>query len=172
MMNNFLIISNKAFQFLVDEFSFVVIKTESDPYGTQILYQNSTTAVRIRFEHRENKLFVLLMRLINGKLPEYPIFIKSDTIINSFYLDDIIDFYLQVSQNQEKINCNCPNNCELESIVLWSAASLKQFGRDILLGDFSTSPELQNIVLQRATQLEEERRNGPRPLRDTHSITK
>jgi hypothetical protein len=149
MRNNF--ITNNAFQFLVDEFGFKVVKTESDPYGVQILYQNSTTAVSISYEQRENKLYILLMRLINGNMPKYPIFIKSDTIINSFYLDDIINHKLHKTSGKESTDYQYPINSELENIILWNAASLKKFGREILLGDFSIFPELQNIVQQRVT---------------------
>lgn len=70
---------NITFNYLEKEYYFREAKTEQNAFGYFITYQNATTAVRISYEPREAGVFILLSRLIDKKIPKYPIFIKPET---------------------------------------------------------------------------------------------
>jgi len=147
----------KIFQFLEDEFGFQIVASEQDLYGMDITYQNSTTAIEIRFEPRENRIFILLMRLIKGELPNYPIFIKNESEVNSFYLDDLIDLKTPSSKVKQKKFGDWLTSQDLENILIKYATVLKQYGTDILRGDFKVFSKLEKIVKVRTEVIKKQK---------------
>lgn len=137
----------RTFQFLVDNYNFKIKKTENSTYSTCILYQNSTTAVEICFEKRELQILVLLMKLIDDKIPKYPIFIQPDTVINSFYLDDLMALsFIEIKQKKwgDKLTAE-----DLQETLTKYANYLEEFGNDILKGNFKVFNELEKKVKNR-----------------------
>ena len=51
----------RAFKFLEVEYGFAVITAGTDPAETHITYANNTTAGDIRYELRDNIIFVYIM---------------------------------------------------------------------------------------------------------------
>lgn len=136
---------NTIFGYLEKEYGFKETKNEENRFGYYITYQNSTTAIRISYEPMECGVFVLLSRLINDDIPKYPVFIKPETIINSFYLDDIIKLKM-LSSEKELRNTSLLNEKELETVMNECAHNLKQYATDILKGNFKLFEELDVIV--------------------------
>ena len=80
----------QKFGFLEKEFGFALRSSERTSYGSHVTYSNQTTGVRVSLEPLEGGIFVELSRLADGELPSVPIFIGSDSVLNSFDLDDIL----------------------------------------------------------------------------------
>lgn len=138
----------RLFQFLVVEFGCDLIANERDNFGVYITYKNATTAIRISFEPREGGIFVLLSRLVGGNVPTYPIFIGPETVINSFYLDDIISLR-DPSKGMQQTLPKEITKTYLEKCLATYADALRQYGADILRGDFGLFRELEKVVKRR-----------------------
>lgn len=103
-------------------------------------------------------MFVDLIKLVNGKIPPYPIFIKPETELHWFDLKDLI--YLRAPQlkiEQPPIDSlfKPRRNFEkfIEKILIQYANSLEQYAIDVLKGDFRIFAELEKIVKKRAEEL-------------------
>lgn len=140
----------EIFSFLQSDFE-CSVSTIEDVYQTKVVYQNETTATIISFEPRESHVFVLLSRLIDGNIPPYPIFIKAETALNMFYLDDLINLRSPSWKIQQSDNITEQN---LERILTEYAKALKTYGQDVLNGDFTVFSDLEEIVKKRALQAE------------------
>ncbi len=143
----------KVFKFLEDEFDFEIVTSERDSFGSYITYQNSTTGIRFSLEPKEGGMFILLSRLIDGKIPDYPIFVGSGTPLNSFYLDDLISLRAQSLKVEQEIE-ELFNPNGLERVLVQYANILQQYAIDILKGDFQVFTELAEIVTKRAENLQ------------------
>ena len=143
----------KAFSFLIDDFSFREESLELDNWGIRLVFCNSTTGVRISYEPREGGIFVMLIRLVDGKLPDYPIFIDEDTVLNYFDLQDLLSIRIPCfKENNFEIG---KTNSEIENYIQQIAKNLRTKAEDILKGDFLIFSELERIVKERARQLNE-----------------
>ena len=139
---------------LEDKFGLKIITIEHGDYGDLINYQNETTGITIYNEPRDG-IFVTLFRLIDGKMPEHPIHIEADTILNSFDLEDIISFNTSKKNIGKKIKnyirkLNLPLKFDLAKTLTRYATDLEEHAADILNGDFKDFPELEKIVKRRA----------------------
>lgn len=146
-------ICRNQLRFLEDDFCFELLKTEREPYGVFVTYQNPTTAVRVSLEPADGGIFVLLSKLVHGRIPKYPIFIKPRTRLHSFYLNDIVrlkalkgasDFAWQKASTVAEISTS------LAAIAI----ILRRFASDILSGDFSVFVPLDRVVKARARTME------------------
>jgi hypothetical protein len=140
----------KHLAFLQNEFGFV-LNVEEKPYlGTYLLFQNKTTAIKVECEPSDRGVFVLVMRLNNGVLPLYPKFDNPNEVINTFYLEDIVNI---VRGNREKIvSSTSPKNevSLIEHQLSEVAAQLRSETANVLEGDFHIFPELEKLVKMRA----------------------
>lgn len=144
----------KHFKFLIERYGFKKLKPDKDAYGCRVTYIGKTTGVKVSYEYKDGGLFVLLARLINGKMPPYPVFVKPDSVLNQFYLEDIVAVKhpsFQLKQNFDDI-VN-PTLEELESSLSNYAEALQIYGQDILKGDFSIFSKLEERVKKRAEGL-------------------
>ena len=95
----------------------------------------------------------MLIRLVDGKLPDYPIFIDEDTVLNYFDLQDLLSVRIPcVKENNLEIGIT---NSEIENYIQQIAQNLRTKAEDILKGDFLIFSELERIVKERARQLNE-----------------
>lgn len=138
----------KIFRFLED-MDMCVVSEEENAYGVFITYLNKTTFVRISYEPREDGLFIFLSKLINGDVPEYPIFIDQDTEINGFYLDDLLSVRAPEEIKNFKERLSKEQRYEISEMLVFYASMLEKHAVDILQGDFYIFPELELIVKQR-----------------------
>jgi len=147
---NFEKICKKEFFFLVEEYDFKLknIKTENFEYN--IIYKSERVGITVKLERRENCVFILLHRLLNGKIPDYPIFIKRDTGINTFYFDDLL------SLRYPDFHINKPDN--LEKKLKKSAYLLSKYADDVLKGDFTIFSDLEKIVKGRVESISNRQR--------------
>lgn len=146
-------ICRNQLRFLENEYGFELVKTEREPYGVYMTYQNRTTALRISLEPAEGGIFVLLSKLVSGKIPRYPIFVKPRTQLHSFYLNDIV----QLKASKGASGCawrKASTAAEISTSLGEIAILLRTFASDILSGDFSVFVPLDRVVKARARSME------------------
>lgn len=142
---------HKIFRFLVDDFGFKIVSAERGPInvGIHITYQGRI-AVRVSFEPGENAVFICLIRLLDGKIPEYPLRYPR----NSFYVDELIDLKSPSLRVEQKDIGEPPSSEDLEAILKRYASALRQLGEEALRGDADVF-----LQLERARKREKERRS-------------
>jgi hypothetical protein len=143
---------------LEEKFGFKIVDFEQTGFGDYLTYQNATTGIKISYEPREGGIFALLSRLIDGKMPEYPIHIEADTILNSFDLEDIITLKLAKRGIGRKLKnyfrkYNFSRKTNLERNLARYAEELEEYAAYILNGDFGDFPEPDKIVKGRGKLL-------------------
>jgi hypothetical protein len=121
------------FHYLIDGFGFEVIEIDSQGLYDYVLYQNATTAVAITREPMDGYLEVTLMRLCNAELPSY-----EDTE-NGKLLPLLLD--RRAPQLNIKNNKVYDQSAQADVIAQYARA-LREYGSDILGGDFSIFPLL------------------------------
>ena len=149
LMNVFVECCHEAFQSLIREFDFKAVETRRDQFGTDVTFQNATTAINLGFEPRERHVFVMLYRLIDGNLPRYKSLMESDNDFeNRFDLDDLINLRAP-SLNVEKSFGGSPTRSDLEQILTQYATVLRRYASDVLDGDFQVFAQLGKTKLER-----------------------
>ena len=146
--DNFINLCKDAFGFLQEDFGFKLSKPKADSFGTTMIYMNSTTGVTVYFEPRENYILLMLHRLVNKKIPEYPVFFDKESIINSYYIDSLIklrkgntkDIDLALGKRRPYEPLKIRECLEAYSRLLRTTAA------DILCGNFSVFVDLERIL--------------------------
>lgn len=147
---------NKEFGFLTAEHGLKVMNTSKDTYGCYVTYCNDVVAVKVSYEIKDGGLFVMVCRMVNGKLPPEEIFVRSDTVLNSFDLEDVVALKEpSIELEQNFADPSKPTAKELETNLRIYAKALKTYAKDILGGDFSSFADLEKIVKRRANVLKE-----------------
>ena len=90
----------------------------------------------------------MLSRLINGKIPEYPIFVTREMTLHSYYLDDLVNLKMPDTPVRETTEDPLDER-EVKKLLAQGAAQLRELGGDILRGDFSVFDKLDKIVKAR-----------------------
>lgn len=141
----------KYFDFLVKKFNFKITKEEKEPYifSCKITYQNKTTAVEVSYDVREEGISVFICRLMDGKIPDYEIFINQDTKINRYSADHLISIR---SPNPDKEFPNIYHvkifppiydDQTIEKIIKEYARAIQKYALDIMQGNFSIFTKLE-----------------------------
>lgn len=171
MTESFFQFCDKYFRFLIEEFGCRIVGKKPDSFGGEVTYRNATTAVNVRYEQREHYVFILLCRLVRGKIPQEPIFVHPKTKLYSFYLDDLFTIRSPDTKIRRKpFGDKIPDLAlkeliqaytsepfterDLEHMIKTYAAGLQRYAADILRGDFAIFPELDKIVKKRAAEFE------------------
>jgi hypothetical protein len=103
---------------------------------------------------RDGGIFIMLCRMVNGKLPPYPIFVRRETVLNWFDLEDIVALKEpSIELEQDFADSDNPTAKELAENLKVYAGALKKYAKDILSGDFSSFAKLEKIVKKRADKL-------------------
>ena len=125
------------FKFLEEKYGFKVISVMKDPTEASITFANATTAIDVRFEPRDNFLFVYLIRLKNGKMPDNLLTQSTKKRFNRFDLDLLIEIRTpskKINQRQFKYPFS---KRDFREILSQYAEFIKTQAKDILQGDFT-----------------------------------
>jgi len=76
-------------------------------------------------------------------------FLKPETRIYSFYLDDIVSYQSPIWDKKQEIDKKYRNN-ELFNTLYYCSTMTKKYASNILLGNFDIFPKLEAIVKKRA----------------------
>jgi hypothetical protein len=146
---------SKHFSYLRSDYGLEKIAVEKSSYECYVTFSNKKIAVQVSLEMKDGGIFVMLIRLVDGKLPTYEVFIRPDTAINHFDLEDVVDLKNpEFSLEQEYSDESYPTIQELEENLSKYAEALRKYGKDILAGDFRLFPQLELVIRRRAGHLE------------------
>ena len=146
----------KEFGFLNAEYRLKATNIEKDVYGCYAIYSNDVVAVEIDFSIKDGGIFIMLCRMVNGELPAQEIFVRSETVLNRFDLEDVVNLKNpSMELEQDFVDLYNPTAKELVENLKVYAEALKKYAKDILSGDFSSFAELEKIVKRRANVLRE-----------------
>lgn len=155
----------EVFDFLSTDYNFKALKTEKDGYGCRVTLNNDTTGIQINYEPGSLRIWVLLQRLVNHQLPEYQLTPVPGYPSDYFYLEDIIvakDSRMGRSDllaEAGRIGMNTPITEEYLREKLHALADcVKQYAREVLVGDFSIFEGAQKILDVRVQQASVRRR--------------
>lgn len=131
----------EKFAFLIDEFGCQVMSRKYEDNAYTIIFQNKTTAIAVTYDQRETRIFILLMRLVAGMRPAYPVFGVSEDL---FYLDDLLSIRSPTLSFEPVSSWT-----DIEDRITAYARALHQFAVDVLTGNFDIFSELKRIVENR-----------------------
>lgn len=154
LYDRFEALTQEAFGFLENDYGFKLLKTMRDRYSVTMLYQNLTTGIEIEFEPRENKIWLMLYRLISGQLPKYPNALDIDNdLTNRFDLDSLIELKAPGFLARHEGQHNLLSESGLQWAVVEAATALSRYGEGVLTGDFSDFIELGRLKQERLRKM-------------------
>jgi hypothetical protein len=153
-MKNFDVVAKTEFRFLVSDYNFKLIKCKKENWGYELIYLNNVVGVKITYEYRESYIFIMLYKLIAGELVENPLYIKTDSTLYGYGLDDIVNLRnpLDLIKPAHQYDANSiyhDKNEGLTSYVAAFANNLKKHANDLLSGDFKLFKELDKVIKER-----------------------
>jgi hypothetical protein len=122
-------------------YGFELADITRDSYGSEVTYKNRTTGVKVSFEVRENEIFVYLIRLIDGEIPDY-----LDAPSRWFYLGNLVKLRSPTTNVPRKEGGDWFTPDDVDRFLTVYAELLKEYGEDVLRGDFSVFYELERQV--------------------------
>ena len=152
----FIGICEEKLRAVLDEYGLARTRVD-DPGGYYtIIFQNETTALRVYFEWREVYLSVQICRLVNGQFQEESHAFNHEW--TSFPVEDLLTVRapdydqgpLLISRSYEDFTGEDAIMEEVGRQLEIYAAALREYGGDILRGDFSIFPQLDKLAKQRA----------------------
>jgi hypothetical protein len=142
----------KHFDFLVREFGFEFRGVDgSMNYLTRASYVSRTTEVDVDDSDEFRRVEVLLIRLVDGAAPPYPIFISNTPVLHHFSLDTVLarrapDLLARIDPVASYKGGNVD-----QALRAWADA-LRAHASDILQGDFGLFPELEAELREKVRQ--------------------
>lgn len=146
----------EIFEFLNTEFIADLTDLERTSAGEYLTYRNETTAVQISLEPHDGGIVVRIVRLRDGKLPEYPIFFEQDSVLDWYDLRDVVllrDAWLKLRGALAEPSLEPPES-EMREILEPMAQALHEHCSDVLAGDFRILEKLEPIVKRRAADVD------------------
>jgi len=105
-------------------------------WQTTVRYDSLTLAVRIDKSVEFERVEVWLIRLVDGQLPEYPIFINPETPINYVVLDRVLQN--RAPQEAERLaELRGLDDEQVERSLDFLAQAIRAYCDDVLRGDFA-----------------------------------
>jgi len=154
---NFDQIAKEQFGFLITDCEFKLVGCREEEWGYNLIYLNSTTGVKIIYEFREAYIFIMLYKLVDGKLIENPRNISDDTVLYGYGLDDIVN--LKNSKDSMKPTYEYGDESEyydkengMTLYVSKFADNLRKYANEVLNGNFEIFMKVDKVVKERARQ--------------------
>lgn len=130
------------------KFGFGNEKTESYSWGEKYSIKNLTTGISLLLEFHEHNVLARVYKLVDDQFVEPVGEITPRTELFSFDLEDIVSLRAPL----EPAPRNPDQARDIEALVRRHASNLQNYARDILVGDFSLFPQLDEIVKRRARE--------------------
>jgi hypothetical protein len=128
----------QAFQFLEDDFGCQVTFTECLPAEAMVIYQNQTTAVECYLEIRDGRVYAMLCRLVDGKMPD---FAGGQRTANCCDLDAVIKVRAPHLAVEQPFMFPLPIPRLVEALEKYAHA-MRECATDVLQGDFQVLDEI------------------------------
>lgn len=125
-----------AFQYLLNDFGFRYLSTNVHAPECWATFHNSTTAVTVHFE-MASQPWVELAKLKHD----------ADTIVETNR--SALEFLVQERAPEEmKVRANVDDDEEIRQVIYDKARQLRDYGRDVLQGDFTVFPRLKELAME------------------------
>jgi len=156
-MTNFVTIAKDEFAFLRSNFDYEIVAEEDDRNGGYVSFVNPDVGVgvKVQYDIPSAFVFVFVYRLVDGEMRENPLPISGDSEISCFDFND----YLEPAQKMkpafdygEDSPYYDPQN-GLRNFTKEFADRLRSHGEQILRGDLSILPKMENVIKRRADDL-------------------
>ena len=149
ILDGFLEIGEKDFQFLVDEFGFKKRANKTDVGVYRLPYDSGTTKVEIGFEWRDQYVYVLLGRRDVKKPKDARRLPRPEDELLAFNLEDLLKLRTgKYAIDQDRFG-KALTRKDIKEILSTYARGLREHAADVLQGDFTVFPELEKIVRKR-----------------------
>lgn len=136
----------ERFNYLAD-FGFARLSVSDDSFWEiRVTFKSDVSAMAVIRSVEFDRVEVELMRLVNGALPEYPIFVVDSVAVNTFYLDDLV----ALRSPDWPVGAGGLSEASVDRQLAEWAIALRQHGADFLAGDLSVLDQLEAIVRARA----------------------
>jgi hypothetical protein len=146
------------FSFLETTYGFHFASVDgSSWWQTTVRYDSPPLAVRIDKSVEFERVEVWLIRLVDGQLPEYPIFVNPDTPIDYVILDRVLQN--RAPQETERLlELKGLSDEQVERSLVFLSEMLRTYCDDVLRGDFAIFEVI-------AEQIHQETREHPQGIR-------
>jgi hypothetical protein len=148
-----------VFESMFQTYHFVVHKADKDGYGCRVTVCNSTTGIQFNYEPGSLRIWTIVYKLIDGRLPEYQITPIPGHKSDYFYLEDLMVAKdpavqsLRIYVTGGQIEMNVPITEEyLREKLDGIQKCLIKYMQEILSGDFTLFNKAQKILDARVHQ--------------------
>jgi len=145
---------DREFGYLRTEFACQVVdRSDKNWWETSVIYQNTTTAVKVAYSEEFDDVETDLIRLVDGARPPYPVFVSATPKLHQFGLGNLLMIRAPELWNEMKEQTGLSNHATATQLAS-AARALREFGADILRGDFGSFDEMEARVraVARATE--------------------
>lgn len=143
-----------SFEFLETMFECKRLKPKKIGWRISVSYINSTTQIDINYGDRDDLIYVAMYKLTNGKL------IDKGSQYNGYQLWALLSLKAPKKCDElERQVAILRKNLTDDGIIKhleYSAEMLKEYGKDILRGDFAMFPAFHKICMERIAPLRSE----------------
>lgn len=137
---------DREFGYLRTEFACEIVdRSDENWWETSVTYQNTTTAVKVAFSDESNRVQTDIIRLVEGARPPTVVFVSETPKLHKFGLGNLLIIRapeLWKEMREQKGLSDHATATQLAS----AAKATKEFGADILRGDFGSFDEMEARV--------------------------
>jgi hypothetical protein len=129
---------DREFGYLRTDFGCEIVdRSDKTRWETSVTYQNTTTAVKVACSEEFDRVETDLIRLVDDTRPPYPVFVSATPKLHQFGLGNLLmirDPELWNEMREQKGLSDRAITTQLER----AAKALREFGADVLRGDFAS----------------------------------
>lgn len=136
----------ETFRFLQTEYEFQVPSVERSECAVCVTYVKQCVAVKVYFEPFDYGLALFIAKVIDGKVPRYPMAMGEDTVIEQF---DFRALLMLRAPDSEALGIDHRTWHSMESVyqaLAVYARELRANGDDVLRGDLSVFPPVFALI--------------------------
>jgi hypothetical protein len=142
------------FGYLRTEFGCEIVdRSDENWWEMSLTYQNSTTAIKVACSEEFDRVETEIIRLVDGARPPYPAFVSATPKLHQFGLGNLLTIRAPELWSELKEQKGQSDDAIAEQLES-QAKALREFGTDILRGDFSSFDEMEARVRAIARDVE------------------
>ncbi len=140
---------DRHFAYLRATYGFRITSADaSSGWVTRVVYQTDMAAVCVDRSIEFERVELSVMRLVDGRLPEYPVFILPDTVINETLFDNILTIRNPRLLDQLH-ELKGLDDDHIEASLAFLARTLEEIMPDFLTDDLSIFKEVDELIKER-----------------------
>jgi hypothetical protein len=140
---------DQHFAYLRTAYGFRITSADASSFWlTRVVYQSDVAAVAVDRSVEFERVEVSVMRLVDGQLPEYPVFILPDTVINQTLFDNILMITNPTLLDQLN-GLKGLDDDQIEKNLAFLARTLEENVSAFLNGDLSIFEAVDRLIKER-----------------------